>query len=527
MNYPLLQAHRGVSTDYPENTMSAFMGAVYQGYKIIELDPNVTLDNKIVVLHDSTLNRTARNNDGTKIEHSIDISNITYQEALQYDVGIAFSNKFKGERIPLLSDVLKLAEEFDILLKIDNKFQSFSDIQKRALYDDIKNSNARVGLTVNDIEIAKQVLREVPNCEIHYDGVVTEQILSDLSVFVPDGRLVVWLPYKTEATSWVKIAFADNDLCAMVKKYARLGTWLLNDYNDFETATAWGADIVETNGELKPIVREGVIADVHIHSEFSHDSVCPIIDSANRAKEKGIDIIAITDHCDIEHADSIDLQGVFTNVKKSIDNNEYPITVLKGIEMGEGIWDMDVTTRLLENNPVDQVIGSVHAARYQNYEMPYSTIDFSKLDIAEIEKYLDVYFDDMIEMICTTDMDILAHITCPLRYINGKYDREIDCRKYESKIEVILKEIIKRGIALEINTSNCGSNYDEFMPEEWIIKKYKELGGYLITCGSDAHISDNVGHSFDRLMELLHKYDFKYVCYYKNRFIHQCTLGEI
>ncbi len=526
MKYPILQAHRGVSSDYPENTMSAFKGAAYQGYGVIELDPNVTLDNKIVLLHDNTLNRTARNDDGTELEKLIEISSITYQEALKFDVGLWFSSKFRGEKIPLFTDALKLAGEYDILLKIDNRFQHFSDIQKKALYDDIKNTHARVAFTVTDTEIAKEVMREVPDCEIHYDGAVSEKVLFELSEFVQKDKMVVWIPYKTEATSWAKVDFANAELCAMVKKYARLGIWLLNDYDELKLAAEWGADIVETNGKLKPAIREGIITDVHMHSEFSHDSTCPIIDSANEAKGKGIDIITITDHCDIEYADTMNLQEIFTNETKAIDNGEYPVTVLKGIEIGEGFWNIEQTNRLLVNNKLDQVIGSVHATHYPNYTMPYSTIDFSKFDISEIEEYLDVYFNDMIEMIQTMDMDILGHITCPLRYINGKYNRDVDCHKYEGKIEVILKEIIKRGIVLEINTSNCGSNYDEFMPEEWIIKRYKDLGGHLIACGSDAHISDNVGHSFGRLMKMLHKYNFKYVCYFKDRYICQCTLKE-
>ena len=60
-----LQAHRGVSSDCPENTMAAFRCAALQGYDVIELDPDYTKDGKIVILHDKTLNRTARKADGT------------------------------------------------------------------------------------------------------------------------------------------------------------------------------------------------------------------------------------------------------------------------------------------------------------------------------------------------------------------------------------------------------------------------------------------------------------------------------
>ena len=84
-NKILYQAHRGVSTDYPENTMAAFIGAVNQGYDVKELDPNVTKDGVFVVLHDAAINRTGRNTDGSELEKEIKINEITYDEARQYD----------------------------------------------------------------------------------------------------------------------------------------------------------------------------------------------------------------------------------------------------------------------------------------------------------------------------------------------------------------------------------------------------------------------------------------------------------
>ena len=73
----------------------------------------------------------------------------------------------------------------------------------------------------------------------------------------------------------------------------------------------------------------------------------------------------------------------------------------------------------------------------------------------------------MLEMIEGCDFDILAHLTCPLRYINGKYAMDVDCKMYENKIKSILERIIERKIALEINSSCVyeGSRYCELIPE--------------------------------------------------------------
>ena len=70
LNTPIktkLQAHKGVASECPENTMSAFRCAAVQGYDVIELDLEYTSDEKIVVMHDSYLNRTARNADGSEL----------------------------------------------------------------------------------------------------------------------------------------------------------------------------------------------------------------------------------------------------------------------------------------------------------------------------------------------------------------------------------------------------------------------------------------------------------------------------
>ena len=116
--YPMLQAHRGVCTECPENTMSAFKTAIAQGYEYIELDPSYTADGQIVVLHDKTVNRTARKSDGSAVsDEPSEISSISYSELQGYDFGVFYSEKFRGEGLPLLEDVLKLICGDDIIEK--------------------------------------------------------------------------------------------------------------------------------------------------------------------------------------------------------------------------------------------------------------------------------------------------------------------------------------------------------------------------------------------------------------------------
>ncbi len=272
----------------------------------------------------------------------------------------------------------------------------------------------------------------------------------------------------------------------------------------------------------------GVIGDLHVHSEHSHDSQCRIADIRTCAEKKGIRVVCITDHCDIEFCDEVDIERT---VRESIadakrQNQGDAVEIFAGVEIGEAIWNRKKAKKILALEGLDQVIGSVHAVRYREWTQPYSRIDFSLFSKAELRLYLEAYFDDVWEMVTTTDLDILAHLTCPLRYINGKYGRGIDCRLYENKIRAILQETIARGIALEVNTSCCDSSYDTWMPEEWIITVYQEMGGKLITCASDSHVAERVGYRFDKLYEMLKRHGFRQVCYFKNRRLCKLKIGD-
>ena len=94
------QAHRGVSTENPENTMESVRAAAEQGYRVAEIDVAVTSDGQFVLLHDSTINLTARMPDGSELTEETKISDISYEQALGYDLGVAFSRKFAGTKIP-------------------------------------------------------------------------------------------------------------------------------------------------------------------------------------------------------------------------------------------------------------------------------------------------------------------------------------------------------------------------------------------------------------------------------------------
>ena len=94
--------------------------------------------------------------------------------------------------------------------------------------------------------------------QFHYDGPVTAASLEQIHSFLPKERLTVWLPHKNPNTDWVSVDFASKPLAELVRQYAHLGVWILSEYSQLKEAEALGAEIIETNGSLKPR-NEGIL----------------------------------------------------------------------------------------------------------------------------------------------------------------------------------------------------------------------------------------------------------------------------
>ena len=249
-----LQAHRGVSYEYPENTMIAYQAAIDQGYGIIELDSKYTADGKIVMLHDKSIKRTARDKNGES--HDIQISELTLDEARKYEYGSWKGEQFKGEQIPTLSDVLDFSQKNPtVSLKLDNVWTRFPEKIRRSFLNEIaeRGSAVNVGITCGTAEAVMEVLDVIPDAYIHYDGIdLSDDTLSKIAE-LSGGRLTVWVCYDLPHLSWFKGEKASVELCERVRKYGKLGIWILSTREELEDAVVnLGADFVETNGKIKP-----------------------------------------------------------------------------------------------------------------------------------------------------------------------------------------------------------------------------------------------------------------------------------
>ena len=114
-------AHRGYHVQAPENTMPAFAAAAEAGYQFMESDVHFTKDGVAVLCHDSTINATARNADGSKIVGVKSIQFMTYEELLQYDFGIAAGEAYRGIRIPTFREWIAFCREADVTPYIELK----------------------------------------------------------------------------------------------------------------------------------------------------------------------------------------------------------------------------------------------------------------------------------------------------------------------------------------------------------------------------------------------------------------------
>ncbi|MBQ8401958.1 MAG: hypothetical protein IJX14_08515 [Clostridia bacterium] len=251
----ILEAHRGVGTDCPEETISAFRAAIAQGYGMIELDTKFTSDNKCVLLHDRTVNRTGRMPDGTAIQEPGAIAEMTLQQAQELDFGIWKDPAFAGEKIPTLEQVLTLAMGAAIPLKFDNVLWSHTPEQQQIFFDTVIDMGAGqiTEITCSKPEQIRKTLEKLPQAGIHYDGPAVPEVLAEIGTIVPKEQLTTWIRFDNKITAWCRNPPVTAENAAMVKQYGKLGVWLLTEETERKEAVErYGADIIETDGTLKP-----------------------------------------------------------------------------------------------------------------------------------------------------------------------------------------------------------------------------------------------------------------------------------
>lgn len=257
--------------------------------------------------------------------------------------------------------------------------------------------------------------------------------------------------------------------------------------------------------------------DLHTHCTLSFDGVSSAGDMVRQAVKLGIKHYALTDHVDLgDHADpDFDLEATVNGAREQIPalQKKYAgrVELLYGVELGQAAHEPELAKKLLAENDYDLVIGSVHNIR--GYDDFYF-LDYTKLDVTAL---LDAYFGELLETAETADFDVMAHITYPLRYIVGEYGISVDMGRYATVLDAVFGALIKRGRGIEINTSGLRQKIGVTMPDLPIVKRFRELGGEILTIGSDAHCTDDLGKGISEGIETAKAAGFDKIAVFRNR----------
>ena len=257
-----------------------------------------------------------------------------------------------------------------------------------------------------------------------------------------------------------------------------------------------------------------MMVDLHTHSNCSFDGTNTAAEMTAQAAARGISILALTDHCEIDHFFS---QGYLSAVRKAFaqaraaSSLDARVEVLAGIELGQANINYELANRILAAHPYDFVLASLH-------RLP-NMMDFYSLSrTPENASYLLThYFDTLYEMAQWGNFDAFAHFTYPLRYIRGEFHLNIDLTDYQEKIDRILSLLAASGKALEINTAGLRQNLGELIPDLSILRRFYALGGRFVTVGSDAHSACALGSAIPTAIQAAQAAGFGGLTIYRNR----------
>ena len=265
-------------------------------------------------------------------------------------------------------------------------------------------------------------------------------------------------------------------------------------------------------------------ADQHTHSYFSTDSEATSESMMQGAIEKGLTHLTLTDHMDLDYPGTtkeeplfeFDVEKYFTALTPLKEKYKDTLYLGIGIELGlrPGRADLNAQMhQLLTGHSFDFVLGSVHLL---DNDDPYYKSYWQGRTAKDI---LCKYFNDMLTSIQEYDnFDSLGHLDYLIRYIPPYCGRKTySYKEYAEVIDEIFKLLISKNKALEINTAGLIKGLPCFHPKLNVLKRYLELGGELLTIGSDGHSPDKIATEFAKTEELLKSCGVKGYYVYKNR----------
>lgn len=257
-----------------------------------------------------------------------------------------------------------------------------------------------------------------------------------------------------------------------------------------------------------------MLIDLHIHSSFSFDSKEGIENYCASATAVRVPVIGFSEHYDydavVDGATDVtvaDLAAYTRRVRELKALIKSP-EILCGVEFGYRDFAVPHYRELVEKYDFDYAINSLHtlAGRGDCFHD-----EFFK---SGIEQSYKEYLYGVLESVnAQYDFQIIGHLGYVARY---RKNVPIKYSDFSDIIDEILTAAIKRDKCLEINCS-VGTSGNLFLPDTDIIERYLQLGGKLLSYGSDAHSVDKYMQRSSNLTEYLNSKGIKELFYYKKR----------
>ena len=261
--------------------------------------------------------------------------------------------------------------------------------------------------------------------------------------------------------------------------------------------------------------------DYHVHCDYSDDSWYLMEDVIKDAIKLGLEEICFTDHVDYGvkpdwQAEDIFLPGknqevknvhyelYMNDLKRLSEKYKHQIQIKTGLEFGMQMHTISQFQKLYNRYEFDFILLSVHQVEDQEFW----TGEFQKERTHE-ESY-DRYYDEMYQLISSyQDYSVLAHMDLIRRYLDKEVDMFSDNKE---QIVRILKKVIADGKGIEVNTSSHRYGINGLTPSIEILKCYYELGGKIVTIGSDSHKPEHLGFHIEESKKILKEIGFSHFC---------------
>lgn len=261
---------------------------------------------------------------------------------------------------------------------------------------------------------------------------------------------------------------------------------------------------------------EANLIDAHVHTRFSHDGISDMEEYMLAARGRGVCEITFTEHWDDytgmkSDLSAVDVPACYAEYLRMKEKYDAP-RINFGIEMGLQPHIAEKVHAVVSSYPFDFVIGSSHITAGKDMAMDSGFF----AGRTRHEAYM-IYFSEVLENIRVhEDFDVYGHLDYVARY-GGYAEKEVRYAEFADILDEILGALIRRGKGLELNTSGLRKGLPFAHPNTEILRRYRELGGEIITLGSDAHCARDLAADFGTAKEMLKAVGFREIAVYHAR----------